>query len=300
MQPDDATLGEIEKHAVELAQGAGRILGGHFGKTIDVQFKADDKTDPVSQADKESEEYLKSAIKSLFPDHGILGEEGTDEAQAGSEFLWALDPLDGTVNFINGLPVYSASIGVLHSGEPVVGSIWIPSPGASDGSVYHARRSHGAYIDGVATSIRRNQAPQPGQLAVMPGLFRRRLLQGAGRQASTGETRVLGSIAYEMALTASGVLQYAIFTSPGVWDVAAGVVLVRAAGGAALTYDYRRSRWQDMGPFPVPGPADADDLKPLRDWRAPVMVGSREMVEHLARVIRPGWFTRLITRLRWG
>ncbi|MFQ5872769.1 MAG: inositol monophosphatase family protein [Dehalococcoidia bacterium] len=300
MQLDNATLGEIEKHAVELARGAGRILTGHFGKALEIEFKADDKTNPVSQADKESEEYLKSAIKSRFPDHGILGEEGTDVGQSGSDLLWVLDPLDGTLNYINGLPIYSVSIGVLLRGEPVVGSIWVPSPARSDGSVYHARRGHGAYIDGTPTSIRKNPAPQPGQLAVMPGPFRRLFRRKAGPKAHAGETRGLGSVSYEMTLVTSGVLQYALFASPGVWDVAAGIVLVREAGGAALTYNRRRNRWQDMPPFPVGAPENGNGSADLRKWSAPVIVGNRELVEYLANFLKPGWFARLIRRIKRG
>ncbi|MEE9198816.1 MAG: inositol monophosphatase family protein, partial [Dehalococcoidia bacterium] len=214
MQPDDATLRGIEEHAVELARGAGRILESHFGRAINIEFKAEDKSNPVSEVDKESEKYLRGAIKARYPDHCILGEEGADEGPVDSDFLWALDPLDGTVNYINGLPIYSVSIGVLYRGAPMVGCIWVPFPGRSEGVVYHARLNQGAYRNGEAISVRKDPTPQPGQLVIMPRVYRRRYRRRAGRGVPVGEVRRTGSIAYEMAMTASGVLQYALFTSP--------------------------------------------------------------------------------------
>ena len=103
---DDALALEIEQHAVEIARGAGRILAGHFGKEIAVEFKDEHERDPVTAADKEAQEYLVAEIAKRFPDHGILGEEGTKEEKESEEpakdILWVLDPLDGTTNFMNG------------------------------------------------------------------------------------------------------------------------------------------------------------------------------------------------------
>ena len=198
-QPDPEVLGRIEELAIEMAVASGRILTEHFGKSIDVEFKSDDKTNPVSQADKESEEYLKSTISSRFPDHRILGEEGTDTGAVDADFLWALDPLDGTVNYLNGFPIYAVSIGVLYKGQPVAGSIWTPFSGNAEGSLYHARLGQGAFKDGERISVRRTSAPMPGKLMIMPLMFRRRFHQKAGPKAPLGEGRNLGSIAYEMA-----------------------------------------------------------------------------------------------------
>ena len=296
-QPDPETLGRIEELAIEMAVKAGRILSGHFGKSIDVEFKSDDKTNPVSQADKESEEYLKSTISSRFPDHRILGEEGTDTGALDADFLWALDPLDGTVNFLNGFPIYAVSIGVLHKGQPVVGSIWTPFSGRAEGSLYHARLGGGAFRDGERIRVRRNPTPQPGQLMIMPLMFRRRFHQKAGPKAPLGEGRNLGSIAYEMAGTASGLLQHSLFSWPSIWDVAAGIALVNEAGGATLTYDYRKSIWRPSMPFPIDNQAAPEDPKHLRNWRKPILVGDGELVGYLSKLLAPGRFTRLKRRL---
>ncbi len=297
-QPDTETLSRLESLATEMAVKAGRILTGHFGKSIDVEFKSDDKTNPVSQADKESEEYLKSTISSKFPDHRVLGEEGTDTGAPDADFLWVLDPLDGTVNFLNGFPIYAVSIGVLYKGHPVVGSIWTPFSGRAEGSLYHARLGGGAFRDGERIRVRNNPAPQPGQLMIMPLMFRRRFHQKAGPETPLGEGRNLGSIAYEMAVTASGMLQYSLFSWPGIWDVAGGMALINEAGGANLTYDWRRSIWRFSEPFPTDSPTDPKDPKHPRNWRKPVLVGDAELVGYLSRLLVPGWFTRLKRRLK--
>lgn len=281
-----------------MARGAGRIVQTHFGEKFDIQFKSDNQTDPVSEVDKESEEYLKKAIGKHFPEHGVLGEEGTDVNLGRVSFLWALDPLDGTVNYINGLPIYSVSIGVLHRGTPVVGCIWVPSPSDKDGLVYHSSLGSGAHVRGRPISVRENSTPQKGQLAVMPLVFRQMIRKRMGRGTEFGEIRGPGSIAYEMAMVASGAIQYALFASPRLWDVAAGVVLVREAGGAALTYSQKYNRWEDLGPIPILQSDNEGETGDLRKWSSPIMVGNRDLIEYLGEGLRPTWLGRLTARLK--
>ena len=79
-----------------------------------------------------------------------------------SGFIWVLDPLDGTVNYLNGLPVFAVSVGALYKGEPVLGCIFTPSPTRSDGSMYHARKGNGAFQDGKAIGVYKASSPQRG------------------------------------------------------------------------------------------------------------------------------------------
>ena len=110
---------ELEETAVLLARGAGEILSGHFGRQISIQYKDQHDRDPVTAVDKAAQEYLVTEIAARFPDHGILGEEDADDSESPApDFLWVLDPLDGTTNFINGLPVYACSVGLLYRGGP--------------------------------------------------------------------------------------------------------------------------------------------------------------------------------------
>ena len=143
---DQRALAEIEAKAVELAGEVGKIVQGCFGVPMEIEYKDEMKRDPVTSVDKESQAYLYEAISRYFPDHDILGEEGSHSEEASaSDFLWVLDPLDGTTNFLSGLPVYAVSIGVLHRGTPVAGALFIPWPGKDAGYVLHARKGAGAW-----------------------------------------------------------------------------------------------------------------------------------------------------------
>ena len=105
-----ADAGAIEAAAAEFAAGAGALLAGYFGRALDIEYKDRAQQDPVTAADKAAQAYLERQIARRFPGHGILGEEddatrrnAADSAPA-PDFLWVLDPLDGTTNFMNGLP----------------------------------------------------------------------------------------------------------------------------------------------------------------------------------------------------
>ncbi len=286
MEREDLLLAEIRDSAVEMAKGAARILESHFGHVKGVEGKAGSKSDLVSQADKESEAYLKAEIRRRYPGHGILGEEGTDERPEESDFLWVLDPLDGTLNYVNGLPIYAVSIGVLNRSVPEVGCIWTPWPAKEDGIVFHACKGGGAFMGETPIAVRSNPAPQPGQLAIFHRDFRLLYSKNAGPSAPVGEGRGPGSLAYELALTSSGVFQYSVFTAPRIWDVAAGIVLVKEAGGTVLTYERGSKQWRELSRFGKPSVDVKGSAPRLRDWRSPIMAGNEELVQYLSRFAR--------------
>ena len=208
--------------------------------------------------------------------------------------------MDGTLNYINGLPFYAASIGVLHEGVPVVGCIWVPWPGREGGLVYNARLGHGAFLDGKAISVRRNPGPQPGQLAIFHREFRLLYHRNAGSGAPAGEGRGPGSLAYELALTSNGVFQFAVFSAPKIWDIAAGLTLVREAGGVIFKYNHKRHQWVELIRLDAPEGVKGKERGGLRHWAAPIMAGHGELVEYLARFARPAGFGRFLRRLTGG
>lgn len=103
--PDPALFAEIEESAATWAREAGHLLLARFRTALAVEYKSKGRQDPVTEADREAERFLHTAIHARFPDHGVLGEEGAEAAQ-GAPFVWVLDPLDGTTNYINGLPLW--------------------------------------------------------------------------------------------------------------------------------------------------------------------------------------------------
>ena len=281
---DGSLLEEIEAHAVAVARGAGQILLEHFCQPQEVRFKTKNNQDPVTVADGRSEAYLKAAIKEKFPRHGILGEEGGALSESDSPFVWVLDPLDGTANFMNGLPLFAVSVGVLWQGQPVVGSIFVPVSHCAGPGVYHARLGNGAFLNGEKIQAARTPSGRP--LIELPrgfsGGFR---LSGRSRK-TPHEARNLGSIAVELTLAACGVFQYALFGAPKIWDVAAGVVLVKEAGGLTLTRPKKGRHWLPLERF-QPGPGNAPGaLEKLRGWSAPLVAGDPDAARRVVKDIR--------------
>ena len=289
---DDTLLAEIEGHAAELARGGGAVLRRHFGADLEVEYKGKGKNDPVTAADRESQDYLVQAIADRFPDHGIVGEEGEEEGDTPApDVVWVLDPLDGTKNFINGLPVFACSVGVLHRGVPVAGAIYIPWPGEGGGVVVHARTGGGSFLDGERIGIADAGEPSGNRLVALPGSFGRAFRFGKAMDGKVGELRISGSIAYEMAMVTRGVLQYALFGAPRLWDVAAGAVLIAEAGGVVLLgsgarrgipLTPRRLRWRAMGSFLYSWQSGMTTLLELRRWSAPLVAGGPGVARYVA------------------
>ena len=274
-----------------MAHEAGGLLRGFFGSPLHIEYKDEKKTDPVTVADTKAQELLTDAIRGRYPDHAIIGEE--DEAPQDSiapDFVWILDPLDGTKNFIQGLPLFVSSIGVLYRGMPVVGALYVPWPAAGGGVVMHARLGGGAYVDGERVPSLAGGPPQGTRLAGLPGLL------GGFRVAppmrdKVGEVRVTGSIAYELAMVARGVLQYSLFGGPHLWDVAGGAVIVAEAGGGVMTGRQvpgrmplvaPRTRWEPLVSFSPSWRSGSTTLSELRKWSAPLVAGGPDVAPYVA------------------
>ena len=290
-------LQEIEAAAITMAWGAGRILSEQFGKQLSIEYKDKNQLDPVTSADKATQEYLVREISHLFPPHGILGEEGSDEtdpAGPAPDFLWVLDPLDGTTNFLNGLPVYASSIGVLHRGRPVAGALYIPWPSPGGGFVLHCRKGGGsrfALSEGgpdEPVSVYASEKPVGNRLIGLPGFFVQTTRFGKPVGRNPGELRTTGSIAYELAMTACGVLQYAIIGAPRMWDMLAGAIAVQEAGGTVMTRLNRKEKqWRPMDSLVPTWEEKPPSLKELRQWVAPLVAGNQQVAPLIANNMHP-------------
>ncbi len=288
----------LESVAIELARGAGAVLKEHFAKSLHVEYKDEAKSDPVSTADKASQELLSRAISERFPDHGILGEESLDddedEGSPAPDIVWVLDPLDGTKNYLGGMPVYAASVGVLHRGAPLAGAVHVPWPGKVDGVVYHASKGGGAHVDGDPISVFDADKPSARELVTLPPYFTstHRFLKPL--QGRVGEIRNTGSIAYDMALVASGVLQYTYANGPRLWDVAGGAILVTEGGGAMMRgWPARgalpltmKTQWQPVDSFLPDWKSGVTTMGDLRRWSAPLVTGGPGVVRYVTSNLR--------------
>jgi myo-inositol-1(or 4)-monophosphatase len=255
------TLLELERTAVQLAQLAGEYIHTLPLDARDVQFKtarsgAASNSDPVSNIDREIEARLRRAMSQRFPHHLVIGEESAQHESADAAFIWVVDPLDGTTNYLNGLPLFGSSIAVLHRHVPVAGAIWCACTHERRPGVYHAYHDGPLSLDG-APLIRKPAAAWRG-LASEPG--------DVARYGSFFETRVLAAAALECAFAAAGVLRVAHLQRPAIWDVAAGVVLARAGGCCVLTHT--DGAWREFTAFAA---ANAR-VNTLRAWRQPVLI----------------------------
>ena len=287
MNLPESDLMQIESAAAEFARGAGDLLAGHFGKTISVEYKDKAQQDPVTAADKETQSYLERRIAERFPIHGILGEE--DDASADGDtvapdYLWVLDPLDGTTNFMNGLPVYASSIGVLHRGIPVAGAVYIPWPTETgSGIVVHCRAGGGAFADGEPINVYQTERLRGDRLVGLPGSFGASTRMGKGLKGQPlGQLRVTGSIAYELAMTAMGVLQFAVIGAPRMWDMLGGAVAVQEAGGTVMTRLSGRKQWHPMDSLVPTWEEKSPTMADLRKWVAPLVAANPTLAPLIA------------------
>ncbi len=284
-------LARLEETAAGIAYDVGRMLNAKLGGELKVEFKDEAQRDPVTSADKEAQEYIERAIHERFPDHFILGEEGEDDEPdqpPSSDFVWILDPLDGTGNFLNGLPIFGSSIGVTYKGAPVAGAMAIPWPSPEGIRVFHASIGRGAKIDSKDWSIPEADGSEPGGLASLPGSFGGRYRFRKGTRGHMADVRVSGSVVYELAMATLGVFRYSLLGGPRVWDVAAGAVIVTEAGGAALVSRGRGAGWMPLthvGPSWTRGDGDSASpptVKELRAWATPMIVGRKDAAETVA------------------
>lgn len=281
---DTTILEEIEAFSVQIAREAGHILIEHFNKPLEIDYKGKQNTDPVTEADRSSDEYLRQAIKGKYPDHNIVSEEGDMSSQYSSPFTWVLDPLDGTTNFINGLPFFAVSIGVLWKYQPVVGSIFVPVGHKTEEGVYHAFLGNGAFFNDGRITVAAESTKQP--LAEIPPQFGNRFRLTGKSRKEPKETRNLGSIALELALTASGVFQYALFMRPKLWDVLAGTVLVKEAGGVVFTYGMKEKKWYSRYEFETQETEINTGLEILQKWASPLIAGTPHVTSNVVKNIR--------------
>ena len=297
--PDDATLRELSEASVSLARGAGEVLLRYRPGSTHVDFKGKGDTDPVTEADLRVEEYLRDRIGREFPGHGIVAEE-SDASQAGhdADYVWAIDPVDGTANFAAGVPFFAVSIGLLHRGRPVVSSLFLPNTLAGDGVLF-ARAGGGSFDENGPLTTLAYPEPKPSALAGVPSGFARAFSIRRQRGMGLGEPRIMGSIACELALVARGVLQYSLLSAPRVWDVAAGVLLVQEAGGEVLVW--REGAWRPFERFPVESRGGSRDPRGgLRGPGYPMLAGGRSIAAHVASRLSPRrrpLLTSLVRRL---
>lgn len=233
-------LNKMLELAVGWAKQVGEIHLSHFRKNdLDIQTKST-VYDVVTRADKEGEAFLLAAIQGHFPDHSVLGEE--TGAHAGhSGWRWVIDPLDGTNNFSQGLPIFTVSIGLQQDGETVLGVVYAPRLD----ELYTAVKGGGAFLNGepIRVSAKTDLAHAvlgtgfpydkginpdnniPNLVSILPHL------RGIRR---------MGTAAYDLCCTAAGWLDGYWELNLNLWDMCAGALIVEEAGGIVVSFRENR------------------------------------------------------------
>ena len=227
---------ELTDAATDAARRAAKVLLGYFrDSALEVRFKG--HHDVVTRADHESESCIVEELRRRFPTHHVLAEEGGYE-QGSADYHWIIDPLDGTSNFSQGLPVFSISIACRHGDElvaavvldPVGENLFTATRGA--GALWNGRPMRVSARDQLEGSFLATGYPfkSPSALDLYLEAFRAVFLKARS-------IRRCGSAALDLAYTAAGVYDgfFEFRLSP--WDIAAGVLLIREAGGRVSDLD---------------------------------------------------------------
>jgi len=219
-EPED-TIDHALQVAREAARSAGEPLCELHGHVESVTVKTD-KSDIVTEADYQSERIIAAVIRSEFPDHGIYSEEDVQQ-ESESRYTWLLDPLDGTGNFAHGNPNYSISIALLEDGQPVLGVVYAPETG----EMFSAIEGGEAYENEV--HLQTTDRDQLDESMLLSGYDPDGTFLSHFYQEARGVRR-LGSAALSLCYLASGSADAVWEFDTYPWDVAAGIVIARAAG----------------------------------------------------------------------
>ncbi|NKZ05342.1 inositol monophosphatase family protein [Actinomadura latina] len=197
--------------------------------------------DMASEVDYAVERAVRDYLKERTPDIPVLGEEEGITGDTTGELLWAIDPVDGTANFVRSIPLCGISIGLIQRGRPVVGVIDLPFLGTR----YHAAQHTGAYlgdrrIQASMTTDLKDAIVAIGDYAVGEGAEaknRQRIALAERLAANVQRVRMLGSAAVDLAWVAEGKIDASITLSNKPWDTAAGVIIAREAGAKVTDED---------------------------------------------------------------
>lgn len=228
---------DFANFAIHLAKTGGEVLKKYWGKLSSIEEKTY-QGELVTVADTESERAILTEIQKRFPHHSILGEESGATGNQEAEFLWVIDPLDGTTNYSHQYPFFSVSVGLVHRQQPIVGVVFHPIYN----ELFAGFKGGGAALNGQPIKV--TSTNRLSHSLVATGFPYNRRVTPDNNYAEfchitslTQGVRRQGSAALDLANVASGRLEgfWELGLKP--WDTAAGIVLVEEAGGKITDYE---------------------------------------------------------------
>jgi myo-inositol-1(or 4)-monophosphatase len=218
----------------EIAREAGALLMGYFHRRVKIEYKGD--VDLVTEADRQSEALILSRIREEWPSHDVMGEEGS-RIQTGSDYLWYIDPLDGTTNFAHGFPVFCVSIALEHKGTRVAGAVFDPTRD----ELFAAELGRGAYLNHSRITV--SKIDNLAECLVATGFPSHKRHKNPNiffyHQITlrTHGVRRAGSAALDLCSVAAGRVDGFWEFNLNPWDTAAGVLIAEEAGGRVSRFD---------------------------------------------------------------
>jgi myo-inositol-1(or 4)-monophosphatase len=229
--------------AAKIALEAGALIRDYFERGVATEYKGD--VDLVTEADRASEKLIGERLRAALPGHGIFGEEGT-RSELASEYRWYVDPLDGTTNFAHGFPYFCVSLGLERrlpglaedaDGELIAGVVYQPI----HDELFMAEKGRGTFLNGRPIHVSRTPLLQEALLATgfpshkrhaNPNIhfYQQLTLRSHG-------VRRAGAAAMDLCYTAAGRVDAYWEFNLNPWDTAAGVLIVREAGGTVTSFD---------------------------------------------------------------
>lgn len=238
---DLISIADIHATLLAAAESAAAQTLPLFRSNLAVENKLQEGFDPVTAADQNAEDAIRTVITKAFPEHAIIGEERSNK-ETDSNFAWILDPIDGTRAFVSGLPVWGTLIGVTYKGrgfaglmsQPHIGETYIASDGKSE--LHHKGAT-------TALAVRQTRDIEKAILfSTAPELFDTPQLEAAFRAVSRkAQLTRYGCDCYAYALLAAGHIDLIIEPGMSTWDIAALVPLIENAGGVVNTWNGGRA-----------------------------------------------------------
>jgi histidinol-phosphatase len=212
--------------AIDASRRAQHVIMAHYDRSIRAHLKPDGT--PVTQADLEAEKIIMDLIRECFPEHAFLSEEA-GERGSRSELVWVIDPIDGTKNYVRGIPFFATQIALLRNGRPVLGVSNAPALQ----ELLYAEVGHGAYLNGERVQV--SNVDDLAQAYISLGGLNHFITSGQLEEVlrvvgEAGRVRGFGD-AYAYHLVATGRFEAVVETGIHIWDVAAMSVIIDEAGG---------------------------------------------------------------------
>ena len=235
------------KIAIDASLNAGKIIMKYYRDDYEIKEKG--YLNPVTTADNEADSFLKLELTNARPDYGWLSEETMDsEDRLGKERVWIVDPLDGTKEFIEGVPQFVVSVALVENGVPIIGVLHNPVTKET----FYASKGNGTYFDDVIHNCSVKESTT--DMVILNSRSETRKGLWEPHKQHFKKLKPIGSVAYKMGLTAIGKADiFATLRPKNEWDICAGTCLINEAGGKVINLNGEKITFNNRKTLIEPG-----------------------------------------------